>query len=318
MNKSINDYDSNDNKAYWDRNISEKIESLNNDYLQVVNSKEFKLGKIITEIIEAIVKLKIKDIKDILLYPIISLRLRKFSNKEKRFVEKERIQVKDKIAVYTVVFGNYDEINEPVYIDDLCDYYIITDNIVNENSIWRKKEWTEEVGEIISKLSPNERNRFFKINSSLLFNDYKYNIYLDGNLGVVGKISNLIKYLNENTGISMFNHPLRGCIYSEGKACLILKKGNHSDIENQLSKYKSEGMPEKFGMFECNVIVRNNSKVCKEIMSAWWNEYMNSFSKRDQLSFPYILWKNKLSINDVGCLGEKMSDSAMFRRHQHK
>ena len=30
-------------------------------------------------------------------------------------------------------------------------------------------------------------------------------------------------------------------------------------------------------------------------MSSWW-EQLNKFSKRDQISFPYVVWKNKIPV----------------------
>lgn len=36
-------------------------------------------------------------------------------------------------------------------------------------------------------------------------------------------------------------------------------------------------------------------------MEEWWNE-MEKYSKRDQLSLPYIIWKNGYSFEDVGII----------------
>ena len=45
--------------------------------------------------------------------------------------ERKRIEVdyfsEDRIAIYTCIIGAYDEILEPVFIPDNCDFYLITD-----------------------------------------------------------------------------------------------------------------------------------------------------------------------------------------------
>lgn len=69
-------------------------------------------------------------------------------------------------------------------------------------------------------------------------------------------------------------------------------------------------------MFECNVIVRENCLKCNEIMNAWWEEFRR-FPKRDQISFPYILWKKGISQEDIGILGENIRENPYFRLVEH-
>ena len=296
---------------------SEELERVNKDYLSVLNSKEYKVGKMIIHFLKALKAFKICEAIRVLSMPILSIRLKKYNAKQKRFVEKKIEKVAKKIVVYTVIFGDYDAICEPMYIDEDCDYYIITDKMVDRQSNWTKLKLPSVIEEKIRMLTQNEKNRFFKMNPFVIFPEYENSIYIDGNLEIVGKISKLVSYINDTTGIAMFNHPSRGCIYDEGKACEILKKSNKKATRKQLDRYENNGMPKKYGMFECNVIVRKKCGNCNKIMEDWWIEYLSSESKRDQLSFPYILWKNEFLIGDVGCLGECMSNSSMFRRNMH-
>ena len=52
-------------------------------------------------------------------------------------------------------------------------------------------------------------------------------------------------------------------------------------------------------------------------MKEWWIEFNKSIVKRDQIVFPYILWKNGISINDIGCLGESVDRDGKFRKKVH-
>ena len=43
-----------------------------------------------------------------------------------------------KIAVYTCIVGDYDELLEPVYVNPNIEYFAFTDQVVKSDSIWKK------------------------------------------------------------------------------------------------------------------------------------------------------------------------------------
>jgi hypothetical protein len=58
-------------------------------------------------------------------------------------------------------------------------------------------------------------------------------------------------------------------------------------------------------MNEANLIVtdlKNENAI--RLLDEWWNEFVRSETMRDQLVWPYVLWKNGFTLNDVGCLGD--------------
>lgn len=303
------------------KKMCDYIEEINYDYIKLKNSREYKIGCFISNFFTNIKKIKFKQILHDCNLLVKSMRLKKYNLKKERFkdvVLNNDYSESEKIAVYTVVFGDYDCIKEPLWKNPNCDYYIITDQEIRKNSIWNKIEVQQDILDSIATMSNSEKNRFFKMNIANYFSQYKYTIYIDGNIEIIGDVHQFIKYINSSTGLAIFNHPSRGCIYDEAEACRILKKANYLKIKKQINRYKEEGMPRGYGMFECNVLVSKNCQRKKNIMSEWWNEYKNSESKRDQVSFPYILWKMGYSVLDVGCIGENMNLSPVFRRYYHK
>ena len=86
---------------------------------------------------------------------------------------------KKRVAVYTCLFGKYDKIHEPLFINPNVDYFIITDQDVSECSAWKKKELDNIFG--TEKMSSIEKNRFLKIMPHLFLKDYDYSIYIDAN-----------------------------------------------------------------------------------------------------------------------------------------
>ena len=118
--------------------------------------------------------------------------------------------------------------------------------------------------------------------------------------------------------IAIHRHQVRDCIYSEGRAVLATGKALSKDVHNQLRKYDREGFPKHYGLFETNIIIRNhNNEECINIMEDWWNE-MVQWTKRDQLSFTYALWKNNKGSDYVMSLGNNSRRNPYFIVDSHR
>ena len=149
--------------------------------------------------------------------------------------------------------------------------------------------------------------------------DYEYSIFIDGNMKVVGNIDELIdKYLSDaNVAFYSHNHntlDARNCPYDEARTILALgeknmkitpERGilNYKDnpylIKKQMDRYAHEGFPTNNGLITGMVILRrHNESDCMRVMEDWWTEIKYG-SKRDQLSFNYVAWKNNLKFNYI-------------------
>ena len=113
----------------------------------------------------------------------------------------------------------------------------------------------------------------------------------------------------------MPKHYLRDCIYDEAKECIILKKENSKTIFSQMKKYRNEGMPKNFGLGENGILLRNhNNPEVIQIMELWW-EQLQKFSKRDQLSLGFALWKSGLIFNYIDESARNINN--LFKYHKH-
>ena len=66
-----------------------------------------------------------------------------------------------------------------------------------------------------------------------------------------------------------------------------------------MERYQKEGYPRHNGLITGMVILRrHNEKDCIKVMEHWWTEIKYG-SKRDQLSFNYVAWKNKLKFSYI-------------------
>lgn len=221
--------------------------------------------------------------------------------------------ISPKIAVYTAIFGKSDEIKEPLYKPDNIDYYIITDQEVPVNSLWKKVEYNNIFFEDFSNIY---KNRYCKLFPNEFFNDYDYSIYVDGNILILADISNLLNEI-EDKSIGIFSHPYRDDIYSEAAAVVYLNNAKPKDVKTQIRAYKKDGFPPKYGLFENSLIVRaHNNFECIQVMKAWWNQ-LTTYTSRDQLSLMYVLWKMGYGKDFVKSLGSDIDLYPLIRRVQH-
>lgn len=220
-----------------------------------------------------------------------------------------------RIMVYTCITGGYDKPLSPVFNIPNTDYILLTDEINTKIEGWQIKAIPDEIKQLGDGTLIN---RYFKMHPSVVGKDYDYAIYIDGNIQVMSNIRNIINAVSSATGLAIHRHPARNCIYDETQACKIQKKGNQAYLNRQVEIYQKEGFPSKFGLLECTIIVSDlHNYKSVDILDKWWMEFCNSESKRDQISLPYVIWKNGFTIDDIGNLGYNLRINPKFKYVQH-
>lgn len=298
------------------------LEDLNREYLDLYYSDEYRSGRK-----RMIVKYYLRNFKFITLIKKIMNSIGKKNNSIKNNYENPQIFKNnwhgaannyggEKVAVYSVNIGGYDNLVQPIYRSHNLDYYYISDKKPEDLGVWKwidAKKYTQGL-----KLSNVKKARFLKLHPDILFPNYKYSIFIDGNIRAVGDLSALVNKINKNTKIAIHLHPYRNCIYDEAICCKRSGKGDPKIIDEQVGFYMKDGMPKKYGLFETNIIVReHNDATCKNIMKQWWEE-ISKWSERDQLSFTYVLWKNNFVSNDIGVLGDNPRENILIQVLDHK
>lgn len=293
-------------------NDNELIKKLNKDYLEILTSDEYKLGVFISVFLNSIKKGHFRDAFSLISSKLVSIRNRKIST-ERHIIPVKFCKRGGRVAVYTAIFGGYDQIYNPMSLDERCDYYIFTDSKIDENCMWKCMDTS-----ILPKgMSNIELNRYIKMHPFELFPKYEYAIYFDGSIEIVGQVSEMIDFINDKTGMAVHNMRNRDCIYDEEITNKNLKKGNYKLTHKQIEKIRNKGFPNHFGMYECGVIAFINTAQTQKILSEWWEEFKVG-GGRDQISLPYILWKNGMRFEDMGFLGDDLHINPLFRLHDHK
>ena len=216
-------------------------------------------------------------------------------------------------VVYTSIFGYYDDITKQKLPDD-----------------WDWKSFSENNS--LPLYVDNYRNaKRFKILPHRYLSEYEYSIFIDGNMTVVGNVNELIdKYLSDSN-VAFFSHngnslDGRNCVYDEANTIFQLGeknmkispergilnwKDNPEIIKKQIENYDLLGYPRNNGLITGMVILRrHNERDCIQVMEDWWTEIKYN-SKRDQLSFNYVAWKNNLKFNYMD--GDSRNNEYFYR-----
>jgi hypothetical protein len=81
-------------------------------------------------------------------------------------------------------------------------------------------------------------------------------------------------------------HPLRTDVFLEAAICIKNKRGDATEIQNHINKYKGI-IPRRNGLITSGILIRKNTPAVKTLSEAWWKE-LSENSTRDQISFAKV------------------------------
>lgn len=219
-----------------------------------------------------------------------------FSLKKELYELKEN-QRKSKKAIYTCITNRYDNLFVHTYINNDWDYICFTDD---KYLIDAKMYGNWIIKPLYNNNIDNTRiSRWHKLHPHIILKDYDYSLWIDGNIDV--KTSYIFecvdKVRGKNIDLSIPSHYERDCIYDEAKVIIQDKIDNEDIVKKQIRLFREEGFPAHYGLNETNIMYRNHhSDKIISIMEEWWY-FVKNYSKRDQLSLSYVLWKNNIPLN---------------------
>lgn len=225
----------------------------------------------------------------------------------------------DKIAVYTCIIGSYDEVKEPLYVPDNCDFYAVTDIPIPEGSAWKRIDAAsfEPLAALLAGnregnidgqskgLASSLKARYFKMHPHRLFPQYKYSVYVDGSFRI---FSDLTEHVNriEHHGLSCFRHPRRNNVFEEIKECRAVFKDSADNLEKAAALLDKEAALRDYGLISSGMLVReHHHPMCRKIMADWW-EAVQKYTIRDQIVMPYVLYKNGVLVDEIATLGRNV------------
>lgn len=194
-----------------------------------------------------------------------------------------------KFLIVTSITNDRDTLVDPPDRFDNCDYVAYVDKKYDVK-IWEQKNIYNFSG--IDKYNHRRNAKPYKILSTLMFPEYEYIIWEDGNHQLKKNPQLMIDEYGDNE-FYLFKHPDRECAYDEIKACINWKLDDTYNLHGQYNLYRYNGFPSNYGLFELSTFMVKNTFNVKELQLMWY-EQINRFSSRDQISFPYCIWKKDI------------------------
>lgn len=219
------------------------------------------------------------------------------------------------IVVFSCIFGNYDTLKEPLYVNTGVSFVLFTDNPNIKSNTWKI---------ILVDLKylggdPQRVARRIKTNPHLfLQKNHKISVWVDSNYHIrIRDIKNFCNLSLTNNDVAMYKHPRRNCLYKEIDTCINSKLDKPEILLAQKNKYLKVKFPCENGLYHTAVVIRRNNTKVNKINEEWWEE-IKRFSRRDQISLPYIFWRNGIVPNIVPSeFGETLYRTDYFFRFKH-
>lgn len=216
-----------------------------------------------------------------------------------------------RVVLLSAIFGGHDRPKPLPNFHGFDDAVMITDN-----PDLSADGWTVKV-EQTNGMSPRLASKLPKFHS---FNyvDADVAVWLDGSFSIVreGFRDFCMDSLGDHDFVT-WAHPDRGqrnCLYREAGYCKDWPKYADYPISEQVEHYRSEGMPQDFGLWACGTIVWRNNERSKQFGSLWLAENVR-WSIQDQISLPYLVWKHR---PNMGELKAHEYDNPWLKWHYHE
>ena len=121
--------------------------------------------------------------------------------------------MKKDFVVYTVLVGGYDEVLQPVVVDERFDYILFSNDFKESNiGIWRVRQIPKVVMDDSKRLS-----RYPKTHPETMLSDYKASLYIDANIQILDQwvYDRFIELYNQGKEYAGIKLVLTGrdCIY---------------------------------------------------------------------------------------------------------
>lgn len=218
------------------------------------------------------------------------------------------------IVIYTAIANNYDFPRRLpaglVGIDFIC--------FADDESI----EVAKRMGWRVCPLpqindDPTRCCREVKLKPHVYLPEYSYSLWVDANIQLLDGVSYELKsLLTDGVKFATFAHPQRQCVYKEAQVCKQNNKDDATVIDEQLSFLKKSLYPSNNGLYETNVLFReHHSPLVIEVTNVW-SEMLAKYSRRDQLSLGYALWKCGLEPTLIP--GNARGDNPNYQIGPHK
>lgn len=198
---------------------------------------------------------------------------------------------RNKVVIYTAIAGGGDGLIQHQYRSPEFDYVCFSDCPIDEPGMWEVRLMQDTFLDDVRKA------KYYKFFPNALFPDHLYSVWIDGNIDVLDNSleKRVIELIDSDSLMAANIHPQRTCAYEEANACINLGKDDLGVILRQIDYMKTSGLPRDAGLYALMIIYRKHqNREVIHLMDEWW-WMIENFSRRDQISFIYVLYKRNMN-----------------------
>ncbi len=217
-------------------------------------------------------------------------------------------------VIYTAIVGHYDDIQQPEAVDDDFDYVLFSNDIDSSKvGVWQVRNIPYEDVDVTRVA------RWVKTHPEQLLPGYEASVWMDGNIAIQTKevYARVRELFQKGVLVSaMWHNACRSILDEAAELALIGWERERVCLDWQHQLWK-EHYALNNSHWETNVLFRvhSNDRV-KSLDELWW-DCIAHYSRRDQLSFPYTLWRT--GVECPYCLSdhENARNSSLFKYVKH-
>lgn len=220
----------------------------------------------------------------------------------------------NKFVIYSALVGKYDNILQPKEVDDRFDYILFSNDILEHRvGVWRIRPID------YYHVDPTRICRYVKTHPEELLPDYEFYVWIDSNVQILTDYiyERALFLFDHQVEVAGMFHPVRKCVYEEAFAVMNMLVEHESIVVDWCHFMRKERYPRNKGLVETNVLFRRSSKAVQSFNRLWW-ECIDCYSRRDQLSFNYSLWKSGIPLVFFSGEGKNTRNTEDFKLVHHR
>lgn len=194
-------------------------------------------------------------------------------------------------AVYTVLFGDYEELNNDHAPQDGITMLCLTDNPDLESDVW-----DVVVVEPTFPMDSVRSQRLIKISGHERLTEFHETLYIDNSVTLTGSASALLEQWLDGYDVAMPIHSFRSSLADEFVAVIRDGLDDLGRVVEQYEHYALMGVDFEVRPLWSAMIARRHTPEVQRAFGAW-AAHMLRYSRRDQLSNRVAL--TGVSINEI-------------------
>ena len=225
----------------------------------------------------------------------------------------------DRIAIYTCIVGAYDDLRQPVVLEEGFDFICFVG--AGEKKAERDGVWEiRELPPAAAFGTPTLTARWAKMHPHVLLPDYEACVWIDGNIALLdGSLFHAVRLKTaSDVQYSGVPHPARDCTYAEARKCFDMKYLNAAGLLRVWLFLLLGGLPRHAGLMESNLVFRRHRDPAVVAFDELWWDRIAHLSRRDQLSLMLTLRQSRLAWDDRLLDGMNTRNHPGFKYLLHK